>query len=103
NLATLSGASVAALTMYTPLPASGASATTNYIATASTALTSAESVNALLIIGDNITISGAALSVGAGGVASSAGTTVGNTMSAPVALGAQEGIVATNNGTLTLS
>ena len=52
----------------------GSSASTNYLATATTALTASESVNALLIVGDGITLSGAAgtaLTVGAGGLASS--------------------------------
>src|SRR5207248_3664403 len=56
---TYGGSGIAALTAYTALPVSGGSATTNYIATASTTLTAAVSANALLIVGDNITLGGA--------------------------------------------
>src|SRR5439155_7868447 len=59
NLATYGAGGVTALTAYTALPVSGSSATTNYIATTSTALSASETVNALLIVGDNIGLTGA--------------------------------------------
>ncbi len=91
------------MTSYTALPVSGSSATTNYIATSATLpITSAESINALLIIGDGVTVSGSALTVGTGVIAASDTGTNGNTISAPIVLGA-EGIVTTNNSTLTVS
>ena len=117
NLATATGATTASISAlpaasYTVLPATGASPTANYIATASTALTTSETVNALLIRGDNITISGVAgttLTVGgasgsAGMLVTSGGTTTGDTISVPtLALGTQEGVFITNNGTTTIS
>ena len=60
NLATLSGSSVVAYQAYTVgLPTSASVATTNYIANGSVAISPAESVNSLLIIGTGFTISGA--------------------------------------------
>ena len=107
NLATYGPNGVAALTSYTTLPPSGSSATTNYLVTSSTALTASESVNALLIVGDGITISGATgttLTLSSGMLAGTGGTSTGNTVSVPtLALSSQEGVFITNNGAQTIS
>ena len=61
-----------------------------------------DTVNAVLIRGDGITISGAAgatLTVGTGMVASSGGTTTGDTISVPTLALGSEGVFITNSGT----
>lgn len=106
NLATYGANGVAAQTSLTALPTSGGSATTNYIATASTALTGNVAANAVLIVGDGVALSGAAgttLTLTTGTLASTGGTATGNTVSVPVlALGASDGIFLANTGTTTI-
>jgi autotransporter-associated beta strand protein len=79
---------------YTTLPTSGATGTTNYIATATTALTAPESVNALLVLG-NDTISGATsstLTLTSGTLAIDGNNAV---VSVPLALGSTQGVFLT--------
>src|SRR5205823_1149468 len=101
NLASYGANGVAAQTTYTALPTSGGVATTNYIVTTSTALTGNLVANAVLIVGDGITVGGAVgttLTPTAGTIASTGGTTTGNTVSVPVlAFGANDGVVLTNS------
>ena len=101
NIASYGANGVTALTSYTTLPSSGASGSLNYIVTGSTPISIAESVNALLVIGDNILLSGAALTIGTGMLATSGSTTSGDTISAPVSFGPSEGVVVVNNGAVT--
>ena len=93
---------------YTALTSAATTATTNYIATASTALGQADAVNALLIVGDGVALSGFALTPGEV-VAVNTGNT-GNSFAStsPLTLGATEGILITANtagssGALTLN
>ena len=59
------------------------------------------------MLGDNVTISAPAasiLTVAAGGIVSNGGTTLGNTMSVPqVTFSTTEGILLTNNGSMTVN
>ncbi len=116
NLATATGtstATVAALTTYATLSTSGGNTSAdNVLVTASTALTASDTVNAILIRGDGINISGAAgttLTVGGTSgsgtmIVSSGGTTTGDTISVPtLALGNQEGVFITNSGSTTVT
>ncbi len=102
NLATATGtttSSIAAVTTYQTLMAGGGNAATdNVLVTASTAMTAADTVQAILIRGDSITVSGSALTVGSGLIASSGGTTTGDTISAPVTLAAVEGVIVNGAG-----
>ena len=111
NLATNNGNNVVAMTLTTTnaytvgLPASGSSATANYLVTSSTALTASESVNALLLVGDGININAPAIA-GIGGITltNTTGTIAttgmgpnGDAISVPaLALGAVDGIFLTN-------
>ena len=107
--------SVAAMTLTTPvayatLPTSGAVATTNYIVTSNTVIGTAESANALLIVGSaaGVTVSGANLTMGSntpseivatGGAGTSATISTTN-----LVLGTGEGMVITGaSSSLTIS
>src|SRR5262249_46387830 len=113
NLATYAaGNSVTALApgSYQSLSATGGNATSdNVLVTSSVNLTSSGSVNAVLIRGNNITVSGAAgttLTVGSATQSGTvAGSGTGNTISVPtVALGTAEGVFLADVGaTLTTS
>ena len=109
NLATATGSStssIGALTTYQTLSTTGGNAATdNVLVTASTALTANDTVNAALLVGDAINISGAVtLNLGSGTLASTGGTSKGNTVSvATLALGSQEGILNANSGATTIN
>ena len=62
-------------------------------------MTVADTVNSVLIVGDGVNISGAALTVGSGVVASAGGNATGNTLSVPtLAFGATEIVLSTYTG-----
>ena len=125
NFATATGTSTASISAlplagYTALSATGGNtATQNVLVDASqtgfgapTGAIASDSVNALLIRGDGVNISGApgaVLTVGgasgtAGMLVTSGGTSIGNTISIPtLALGTQEGVFIANNGTTTVN
>ena len=99
---------MAALTAYQALSTTGGNAITdNVLVTANTPLTVSDTVNAVLIVGDGVTISGSAgtaLTLNGGALASTGGTSSGDTVSVPtLALGASEGLFTLNNGTTTIS
>src|SRR5262249_49794774 len=107
NLATYGANGVAALGTYASLSTTGGNANTdNVLVTTSTGPIISDTVHAVLIRGDGITISGtagAALTVASGMVASGGGTTTGDTLSVPtLALGTQEGVFVTASGTTTV-
>ena len=102
NLATYGANGVAALTTYQTLSTTGGNtASDNVLVTSSTALTSSDTVNAVLFVGDGINISGGSgisLTVGSGMVASTGGTSTGDIISVPSLVMSVEGVVVTNNG-----
>ena len=113
NLATVSASGqVQALPQasYTPqgsLTYSSSDITANVLVTSSLALTTSDTVNAMLLVGDGITVSGAAgftLGVGSGEIVSTGGTSTGNAVSVPnLAFGPAEGILYINAGKETVS
>ena len=108
NLASYGARGIIALpsNSYTPQAAlsfSGSDSTANVLVTSNLTLPAAgDTVNAILVFGDGITVTGPAgstLGVGSGQVVANGGTSTGNTFSVPVlAFGAAEGLVFTNNG-----
>src|SRR5262249_52804738 len=114
NLAAVSGTGpfkVVPLTTYQALSTSmnGNASTDNVFVTGSTAIGTTDTVNAVLLQGNGITISGtgSTLTVNSGTIAATnGGTTSGNTISAgTLALGSAEGKILTNDsaGTTTIS
>ena len=110
NLATVSAAGqVQALPQasYTPvgsLTYTSTDSTANLLLNSSLALAASDTVNAMLLVGNGINVSGAAgftLGVGSGQIVSTGGT---NTVSVPnLAFGSAEGILYTNTGSNTVS
>ena len=125
NFATATGAATASisalpLASYTALSATGTNTVTQNVLVdptqagfgAPAGAIASDTLNSLLIRGSGLTISGAAgavLTVGgasgtAGMIAASGGTTTANTISVPtIALGTQEGVYITSNGTTAIS
>ena len=114
NLATYAANGIAALpkTSYTPQAAltfTGSDSTANVLVTSNLTLpVGGDTVNAILVFGDGITVTGPAgttLGVGSGQVAVSGATSLGDTISAPLVLafGTAEGLVFTNSGQDTIS
>ena len=90
---------------YTALTTAATTATGNYLATASTVLAAGDSVNALLVVGNNVTLSGASgntLTLGSGTLAVAR---TGDIVSVPtLALGSTEGVFLTaNSATATIA
>src|SRR5205823_1901874 len=103
-----SSTNVVALTSYQALSTTATlnNATDNVLVTGNASIAVSQSVNAVLIVGDGVTVGGAAgttLTV-ARGVASTGGTGTGDTVSVPtLAFGTNEGLALTSSGTTTLS
>lgn len=86
NLATATGATGASIAAFTGYNAS------NVLVTGSQVLSG--TVNAVLIVGDGVNVSGASLAVTSGVIATAGGNTTGNTVSvSTVSLGAAEGVL----------
>ena len=112
NLAAYGADGIEALpsSSYTPqtsLTYSASDSTANVLVTTSLALTASDTVNAMLLVGDGITVSGPAgstLTAGSGQFVSTGGTSIGNTIAVPtLAFGSAEGIVTTNSGLDTIN